>query len=266
MSESDSTNVLPVHDQLSWVTRGIEVTCIVVAVGLAGWHIARFFSAGSFWVWWSLFPILAGLIAADLVSGIVHWTADTWGSETMPVLGRRFVRPFRVHHVNPDDFLRRDLIDTNGDVAMIVSFFLVLAFWLPLEKGWGQAAALFLVSFCLGGLPTNQVHQWAHMPNPPRLVRRLQQWGLILSHTAHQRHHSPPYVRNYCIATGWCNPLLMAIDFFPRMERLVSRISGLQPRSDDQSFAHSVMKSCPESFASPPWLSQGRAIAEENYE
>ena len=37
--------------------------------------------------------IVVSAIAADLVSGIVHWTADTWGSEMMPVVGRRFLRP-----------------------------------------------------------------------------------------------------------------------------------------------------------------------------
>jgi ubiquitin-conjugating enzyme E2 variant len=162
---------LPVHDQLSWITRGIELSCILVAAALAGWHLWRLAFSGSFWVWWSPIPMVAGLIAADFASGIVHWTADTWGSETMPVLGRRFVRPFRVHHVNPDDFLRRDVIDTNGDVAMIVILVLTAAFWFPLETPGGQACTLFLVAFSLAGLPTNQVHQWAHMPNPPRFVQ-----------------------------------------------------------------------------------------------
>ena len=29
-------------------------------------------------------------------------------------------------------------------------------------------------------LPTNQVHQWAHMPAQPRAVRLFQRMGLIL--------------------------------------------------------------------------------------
>ena len=40
-------------------------------------------------------------------------------SETMPILGRRLLRPFRVHHVTPDDFLRRGFLTVNGDVALI---------------------------------------------------------------------------------------------------------------------------------------------------
>ena len=61
--------------------------------------------------WWIPLVIVAAGLAADLLSGLVHWGADTWGRETLPVLGRRFLRPFRVHHINPADFLRRDFID-----------------------------------------------------------------------------------------------------------------------------------------------------------
>jgi ubiquitin-conjugating enzyme E2 variant len=240
---------------MSWLARGIELTCIIVAVRLCAWHVLRLTYVDSLWSWWSLLPITGGMLAADFVSGLVHWTADTWGSETMPILGQRFVRPFRVHHVNPRDFLRRDVIDTNGDVAMIVILFLVAIFWFPLDSAWGRAVSLFLVAFCICGLPTNQVHQWAHMPAPPRLVRRLQAWGLILSREAHQRHHESPYVVNYCIATGWCNRLLTAIRFFPRLEALVSRFTGLQPRADDESFAHGTLGTDSKSDPASPTTS-----------
>ena len=228
---------IPVHGEMSWLTRSIELSGIVIAVGLVTWHVVRLALTDALWSWWSPVPIVLGMIGADLGSGLVHWTADTWGSETMPVLGRRFVRPFRVHHVNPQDILRRDFIDTNGDVAMIETLFLVAAFWFPLTREWGQAAALFLVAFCICGLPTNQVHQWAHMKAPPRLVRPLQKWGFMLGRAAHQKHHASPFVVNYCIATGWCNPLLTATRFFPRLELLVSRITGLPPRGDGWSLA-----------------------------
>jgi plasmanylethanolamine desaturase len=190
--------------------------------------------------WWAPFVALAGAVFADFVSGVVHWTADTWGRETMPILGRRFLRPFRVHHVNPDDFLRRDFIDCNGDVAMVVIPFLTAAWFIPLHLLSGQIAAVFLVAFCSAGLPTNQVHQWAHMRRPPRWVRQLQDWGLILSRREHQRHHAPPYVQNYCIAAGWCNRPLTAIDFFRRIERILTRVTGWQSRSDDKAFQMGV--------------------------
>jgi ubiquitin-conjugating enzyme E2 variant len=158
----------------------------------------------------------------------------------MPLLGRRFVHPFRVHHVNPEDFLRRRFLDTNGDVSMLSIPFLAAAHVLPLTTNWGQLAAAFMSAFCAVVLPTNQVHQWAHMPRPPRVVRWLQDRGMILSRREHSRHHCSPFARNYCIATGWCNPLLERIQFFRRLERIVARLFGLQPRADDSAFRQSV--------------------------
>jgi plasmanylethanolamine desaturase len=231
---------LPRHDDFSLVRRGVEAICIAAAVGLLAWHVVRL---ASFDIvrWWLPLALLAGALAADFISGLVHWTADTWGSETMPVLGRRFVRPFRVHHVNPDDFLRRRFLDTNGDVAGIVATILLVGLALPLDQEWGRAAAVGLVAFCAVGLPTNQVHQWSHMARAPRFVRRLQAAGLILGRGDHLRHHRSPYAANYCIATGWCNGPLEAIGFFRRLERLVSRVTGARPRSDDCAFEAEVL-------------------------
>ena len=180
------------------------------------------------------------MVAADFLSGLVHWAADTWGSERMPVIGRRLLHPFRVHHVNPDDFLRRRFVDTNGDVAVLVIPVLTAALALQLDGPWGVAAVVFLGSFSGIALLTNQVHQWAHQPRPPSVVRLLQGCRLILAREAHARHHQPPYAANYCIATGWCNRPLAAIDFFRRLERAVTGLTGLHPRQDDAEFQISV--------------------------
>lgn len=108
---------------------------------------------------------------------------------------------------------------------------------IPLETPWGLALSTFLTAFGIAGLPTNQVHQWAHMRQPPRWVAWLQRRGLVLSRAAHARHHRAPHVVNFCIATGWCNRPLQAIQFFPRLESVVRWCTGLQPRADDSEFA-----------------------------
>lgn len=228
---------LPEHDELGPWTRALEVVSLVVAAGLWLFHLIRFFTTPGFFSWWIPLAALAGFLLADFASGVIHWIADTWGSETMPVLGRRFLRPFRVHHVNPDDFLKRNFIDTNGDVAMICIPFLLIVFLIPLDNDVGRTAAAFLIAYCGCALPTNQVHQWAHMTKPPSLVRWLQNRGLLLSREQHQLHHTSPFATNYCISTGWCNRALTAIGFFPAMEWLISRLTGASPRSEDLSFA-----------------------------
>src|SRR5262245_16303950 len=127
---------LPRHDDLGALSRAVEVASLAAAGALVLAHVVRL--AAEPLSWWTPPLVLAGMVAADFVSGLIHWAADTWGKETLPVLGPRFLRPFRVHHVNPDDILRRDFIDANGDVAMIALPFLAAAFLLP------PAGAVFL--------------------------------------------------------------------------------------------------------------------------
>lgn len=228
---------LPEHDVMGPVTRAIEALSIVAAVLLLASHVMRFASDPVWFSWSVLAMFIAGAVLADFGSGIVHWIADTWGSESMPVFGRRFLRPFRVHHVNPRDFLRRDFVDCNGDVAMITCPIFAAAWLVPVSDEAGRWLVAWLVAFAATSLPTNQVHQWAHRPDPPRLVSWLQRARVILPRAEHERHHVPPHVSNYCIATGWCNPALGALGFFARLERAISRLTGAEPRRDERGSA-----------------------------
>src|SRR5687767_13831093 len=81
--------------------------------------VVRVMVTGDPWHWWTPVAFAAGLLAADLASGLVHWGADTWGRDDLPLVGPRLLVPFRIHHINPDDFLRRTFVDTNGDVALL---------------------------------------------------------------------------------------------------------------------------------------------------
>src|SRR6185369_7879676 len=55
---------------------------------------------------WVLAAAVGGFIAADFISGLVHWLFDTWGSPGTPVVGKTFIVPFRVHHTDPVDITR----------------------------------------------------------------------------------------------------------------------------------------------------------------
>ena len=177
--------------------------------------------------------VLAAGVVADLMSGVVHWVADTWGHESWPVIGPRLLRPFRVHHVNPDDMLGRGFLDLNGDVALLTLPLLATAWLLPTESRAGLAAATFFTAWAAWALPTNQVHQWAHMVRPPRAVRWLQRARVILPPAAHRVHHASPYATHYCITTGWNNAWTARTGFFTGLERIVTRLTGLVPRADE---------------------------------
>lgn len=186
--------------------------------------------------WWVPIALFAGVAIADFGSGLVHWGADTWGRDDLPVIGPRLLVPFRIHHINPDDFLRRNFVDTNGDVALIATAPIVALTLLPLEEMWQGAAAIAGFGLCGAGMLTNQIHQWAHMPAPPAAVRWLQESGIILGRAGHAIHHSRPYDAHYCITTGWCNRPLQALGFFRQLERLIGWLTGARPRHDDQRY------------------------------
>jgi len=186
--------------------------------------------------WWVLPSFVSGIAIADLASGLIHWAADTWGRDDCPIIGHRLLVPFRVHHLNPDDFLRRRFVDTNGDVAFVAVPVLLGLLALPWDADWAAPVAVFGFGFCGIGMLTNQIHQWAHMPSPPALVRALQQCRLILGRIDHAAHHDRPYHVHYCITTGWWNRPLDAIDFFRRLETAITRLTGVQPREDDRRY------------------------------
>src|ERR687892_649162 len=93
--------------------------------------------------WWIPIAFVSGIAAADCLSGLVHWAADTWGNDDLPFIGPRLLVPFRVHHINPDDFLRRPFLDTNGDVAFLVLPALAGLLMIRLDTALGGALAVF---------------------------------------------------------------------------------------------------------------------------
>ena len=162
---------------------------------------------------WTVWLVPLAWIAEDLLSGLTHWSADTFGTEETLFLGTRFIRSFRVHHINANDILVRPFAQLNGDVALGVLPILVATFFVP------PASRLFLVLLALFILPTNQIHQWAHRPAAPRIVRVMQRLRLILGPDEHRRHHTEPNRSHYCITTGWCNAPLERTQVLARVER-----------------------------------------------
>jgi plasmanylethanolamine desaturase len=181
-----------------------------------------------------LVPILLVLayLAADFLSGFVHFLADNFGSYDTPILGSNFIEPFREHHVDPKGITGHDFVDANGNNSLAtLPFMLFVWIVVPLETWYyGYLFGTFFLFLCLAAFLTNQFHKWAHMDDPPAFVGWLQARGVILSQEHHDIHHESPYDTYYCITAGFWNPLLDRIRFYERTERLIRRsVPGTDP-------------------------------------
>ncbi len=211
-----------------------ETGGIVMAIVCASALAVRVSLSGNLSGWFVPLALFVGMLGADLTSGLVHWACDTWGNTDTPILGGLAIRAFREHHVDPKSITRHDFVETNGhNFALSV---------LPSTVGFfiaGQGTLTSgLVSMCLLAMATfvaltSQIHKWAHMTKPPRLVGFLQDLRLIISTPHHDKHHARPYNRNFCITVGWLNGPLRAIRFFETSERLITYLTGAIPRQDD---------------------------------
>jgi plasmanylethanolamine desaturase len=184
--------------------------------------------AGGFWMIVSVVGVVfLGYLASDFISGVVHFLGDTYGDENAKFFGPSFIRPFRVHHTDPQEICRHDFIELNGNNCLVCIPVGLLAYWtIPAASThWGALLMWGIASMLFWVFMTNQFHKWAHDTQPPRLIVALQRVGLVLSAEHHAVHHRAPYDCYYCITVGWMNPILLRIHFFEGVKRVVAWIA-----------------------------------------
>jgi ubiquitin-conjugating enzyme E2 variant len=210
----------PLSDQPGWIaivdriSVGLFLVCWSLVIARLGPELVASERWGAI-----TFGLLAGYLAADFVSGSVHWLADRYFDPRTPVLGPMLIAPFRDHHVDAMGITRHDLFEVSGNNGL-ATLPLALALWLfplPASLG-GTAIASMGISLGLAIFATNFLHRWAHTPDPPRAIRPLQRLRLVLSPEAHARHHAANHDRAYCVTSGWLNPLLDRYRFYSHIE------------------------------------------------
>ncbi|CAL8102052.1 unnamed protein product [Orchesella dallaii] len=199
-----------------------------------------------------LVAVFFGIVAADFLSGLVHWGADTWGSVDLPLFGAAFIRPFREHHIDPTSITRHDFIETNGDNFMLPTIPLLYLYYklITNEGFYAQNVGGIYFTFLLAIFVamTNQIHKWSHTYfGLPGWVCFLQKYRVILPTKLHRIHHISPHQTYYCITTGWLNWPLEKLGFWRLLECWVSRSTGYQPREDDFKWAHHTVSHCTKS-------------------
>ena len=209
----------PLHAFLEYATS--LVFPVLFALNLY-WAGSRLHELDRLWLVALAIPI--GVLGGDMVSGIVHWAADTYCSVDTPIVGPTLVKPFRMHHVYPRDICTHNLVATVGNVCILAFPLLSLCLylmWLMPESGWLAFIVVCIALMAAATVATNQFHKWAHQENPSPFARWLQRTRLVLEPTHHNRHHTEPYNMHYCITNGWLNPLLNKIKFFRRLETML---------------------------------------------
>jgi ubiquitin-conjugating enzyme E2 variant len=206
--------------------RALEIVSIVLffaALFSLGFRTVQAVSAEAPVNRWPLaISALGGFLLADFLSGVAHWMGDTVGDESTPLIGQNFVKPFRMHHIDPKDITRHDFVETNGNssIASLPSMAILLVV-MPSTAGPLLYLCLMVAIAALFVFCTNQFHKWAHADAPPAAVRWLQRAGFILSPEHHAIHHAAPHDKYYCITVGWMNPVLTRLRFFRACEALV---------------------------------------------
>lgn len=224
--------------QYSRVHRALEISAIAALPVLLGFMIlkaSRGLDDLSPWVLVQLVAVVfVGYLAADFISGFVHFVGDTYGDEETPVFGPNFIKPFRDHHTDPQGICRHDFVEVNGNNSVVclpvggAAYFL-----LPADTNHYAALALLVVcSMLVWVFMTNQFHKWAHADAPPRVIRTLQAWNLVLPPGHHDIHHRAPHDKYYCITVGWLNPVLYHLRFFEGVRIVVAWVVPKRPSTN----------------------------------
>jgi len=177
----------------------------------------------------AIIVLVVGWMVGDFLSGMVHWLFDTYFSEKTPIIGQSFVRPFREHHSDQNEICSHGFITMVGNTCIAATPLIIISL---LYADDNPVLSLLSSFVLLSSVLTNMMHRFAHQAKRSVVVRSLQKLHLILTPEHHSKHHSRPYTSHYCITTGWMNPILERLDFFPRLEQLLIHI-GIHPTRDD---------------------------------
>ena len=140
-------------------------------------------------------------------SGILHVVFDRPENIDVPVLGQVCLE-FQWHHSIPDDLVRKDFVDTCGDLNVVAAIITgINLFLLDFRKG-GFVCIMFGMKLLMGYFGQYS-HRSGHAVGTclSPLARTLQKYGLMMSTKEHWAHHQEPHEFNFC-HIGYCNPII----------------------------------------------------------
>jgi ubiquitin-conjugating enzyme E2 variant len=178
-----------------------------------------------------LVEILAVVLVADFISGVVHWWEDRYARLSGGPLQQVAIDNLR-HHARPREFLAKGYWASSWDL------------WLLGAAAVGACALAGAVSwhvvlFAILVANANQVHKWAHRTREENgaVVGTLQRLHILQTTRHHSRHHQGSRDSHYCVLTNFLNPLLEEVQFWRRIERVIERLTGASCRDEATELA-----------------------------
>lgn len=167
------------------------------------------------------------ILAADFLSGFVHWFEDAYIREDTPLLGSWIGKPNTLHHHLPRRMTRNTWWQSNRELLLVAA--LLVAGAAALGRLTWQ---VWLFALVAGN--ANEVHKWSHRTRREngRFISWLQDIRLLQTPQHHAIHHTNPKEVHYCPVTNVLNPVLDALHFWEGLEWLLAALTGLRRRPD----------------------------------
>lgn len=172
---------------------------------------------------WVAIQIICAWLAADFLSGFWHWVEDRYFDTTWPVIGEHIAKPNLLHHSQPAAFLHQGYFSRNWTTILPAAIAAAIAWYL--SAPWAVVLTFVFVS------QANEIHAWAHQRSQYRIIRGLQEIGLLQSMRHHGGHHTSPYNIRYCVMSDWINWALDRSRFWYAIEYCLAQI-GVHIRAD----------------------------------
>jgi ubiquitin-conjugating enzyme E2 variant len=180
----------------------------------------------------ALVELLACLLVADFLSGLLHWAEDTWLAPGGWAWLDRYVTADNIEHHRRPGSIRGGTYWGTNRVSLVVASCIAALLASAQIHVWQVYAILFFAAHA------NHVHMWAHSADRPRVVRWLQRIGVMQSRGHHGRHHISPYAERFCAMTDYVNPLLDRSGFWRALEWTLERCGATVQRTTSARYGY----------------------------